>query len=84
MTENFVEPEDEGEQDAEVEPTLEVRLADADELMYEDLVMEFSEEFITADVREVVKERVRQLYDNRDAVAQEIQQAQQQAALGGQ
>jgi hypothetical protein len=62
--------------------TVAIELADADELMYDSLVDEFGEELIAADIREVVKERVRQLYDNQDAVAQQLAQAQQQAALG--
>ena len=62
--------------------TIAIELADADELMYDSLVDEFGEELIAADIREVVKERVRQLYDNQDAVAQQLAQAQQQAALG--
>lgn len=78
--------ENEMEDDAveQSEATLDVELEAADELMYDELVEEFSEDLITADMREVVKERVRQLYDNQEAVAQQLQQAQQQAALGGQ
>lgn len=66
------------------ELTVGIDLSSADEVMYDELVGEFGEDLIAADVREVVKERVRQLYDNRDTVAQQLQQAQQQAALGGQ
>lgn len=81
MTDNTAE--DDGAEEQR-EPTAEVYLEDADDLMYESLVEEFGEELISADLREVVKERVRQLYDNRDAVAQQLAQAQQQAALAGQ
>ena len=73
-----------GKPETTAPPTTEVYLESADELMYEELVDEFGEDLIAADVREVVKERIRQLYDNRDAVAQQLAQAQQQAALGGQ
>jgi hypothetical protein len=77
MTENETET-------TEDEPTTTISLEDADELMYDSLVDEFGEGFIAADLREVVKERVRQLYDNREQVAQQVAQAQQQSALGGQ
>lgn len=70
-------------EEAGSEQTLGVELSPGDELMYSELIDEFGEEMISADVQEVVKERVRQLYDNRDTVAQQLQQAQQQAALGG-
>ena len=66
------------------EPTIEVELAPADELMYESLVEEFGAEIINADVAEVVKERVRQMYDSRDTISQQLQQAQEKAALSGQ
>lgn len=72
-----------GENGEQSEPTVGVELSSADEIMYEELVEEFGDELIAADLREVVKERVRQLYDNRDTVAQQLQQAQQQAAIAG-
>ena len=56
-------------EDEQEQPTLAVELEAADELMYESLIEEFGDDLIAADIREVVKERVRQLYDNRDAVA---------------
>lgn len=68
----------------ETEQTLGIDLEDADELMFDQLTEQFGEELVLADVREVVKERVRQLYDSRDQVAQQLQQAEQQAALVGQ
>jgi hypothetical protein len=71
-------------EDEQEQPTLAVELEAADELMYESLIEEFGDDLIAADIREVVKERVRQLYDNRDAVAQQLAQARQQAALGAQ
>jgi len=61
------------------EPTAEITLEDADTLMYDNLTEEFGEEIVDADVREVVKERIRQLYDNRATVAQQLAQAQNQA-----
>jgi len=84
MSDTNAEFETDGQDVEQDEPTFGVELEAADELMYDSLVEEFGEELIAADVREVVKERVRQLYDNRDAVAQQLQQAQQQAALAGQ
>lgn len=71
-------------EDEQEQPTLAVELEAADELMYESLIEEFGDDLIAADIREVVKERVRQLYDNQDAVAQQLAQARQQAALGAQ
>lgn len=71
-------------EDEQEQPTLAVELEAADELMYESLIEEFGDDLIAADIREVVKERVRQLYDNREAVAQQLAQARQQAALGAQ
>jgi len=63
----------------EVEPDVEVDLAAPDAVAYDELVEEFGEELIQADLNEVVKERVRSLYDNQDAVRQRIAQAQQAA-----
>jgi len=71
-------------EDEQEQPTLAVELEAADELMYESLIEEFGDDLIAADIREVVKERVRQLYDNREAVAQQLAQVRQQAALGAQ
>jgi hypothetical protein len=61
------------------EPDVEVDLAAPDAVAYDELVEEFGEELIQADLNEVVKERVRSLYDNQDAVRQRIAQAQQAA-----
>lgn len=63
----------------EAEPDVEVDLAAPDAVAYDELVEEFGEELIQADLNEVVKERVRSLYDNQDAVRQRIAQAQQAA-----
>lgn len=76
--------EERGKPETTAPPTAEVYLEPADELMYESLVEEFDEALIAADLREVVKERVRQLYDSREQVAHQLAQAQQQAARGGQ
>lgn len=64
----------------EVAPDVEVELSAPDAVAYDELVEEFGDELIQADLNEVVKERVRSLYDNQDAVRQQIAQAQQQAA----
>lgn len=63
----------------EVAPDVEIELSAPDAVAYDELVENFGEELIQADVEEVVKERVRSLYDNQDAIRQRISQAQQQA-----
>jgi len=67
------------EQEAETqeEPDVEIDLATPDMVAYDELVDAFGEELILADVQEVVKERVRSLYDNQDEIKQRIAQAQQ-------
>lgn len=58
-------------------PDVEIELATPDQVAYEELVTEFGGEMIAADLNEVVKERVRSLYDNQEEVRQRIAQAQQ-------
>jgi predicted trehalose synthase len=77
MTENETTDEAEAQ-------NVEVDLAAPDEVAYDELVDQFGQELIDADLEEVVKERVRSLYDNQDAIRQRIAQAQQQAAGGPQ
>lgn len=61
------------------ESDVELDLAAPDAVAYEELVDTFGEELIDADIQEVVKERVRSLYDSQDEIRQRIAQAQQQA-----
>jgi dephospho-CoA kinase len=71
MTENTDEAE------AEKAPDVTVDLSTPDSVAYDELVDQFGEELIDADIEEVVKERVRSLYDNQDSIRQRIAQAQQ-------
>lgn len=61
------------------ESDVEIDLAAPDAVAYDELVETFGEELIDADLEEVVKERVRSLYDSQDEIRQRIAQAQQQA-----
>lgn len=65
--------------DAEVEPDVEIDLAAPDQVAYRELVEEFGGELVDSDIEEVVKQRVRELYDNQEEIRQRIAQAQQQA-----
>jgi hypothetical protein len=67
---------DEAEPEA---PDVQITLADPDQVAYDALVEEFGDELVTGDLEEVVKGRVRELYDNQDEIRQRIMQAQQQA-----
>lgn len=60
------------------EPDIEINLDAPDTLAYEELIDGFGDEMIEADLQEVVKERVRDLYDNQDMIRQRIAQAQKQ------
>lgn len=77
MNENddFKEPEE-----AEIAPDVEINLETPDEIAYEELVDQFGKELIDGDIQEVVKERIRSLYDNQEQIEQRIAQAKQQAA----
>ena len=68
---------EEQEAEPQEEPDVEIDLATPDMVAYDELVDAFGEELILADVQEVVKERVRSLYDNQDEIKQRIAQAQQ-------
>lgn len=57
-----------------------VGLDTPDAVAYDELVDKFGEELILSDVREVVKNRVRSLYDSQEQIKQRLAQAQQQAA----
>lgn len=72
MTEETGEP-------VEDESDVELDLAAPDAVAYDELIETFGEELIDADLEEVVKERVRSLYDSQDEIRQRIAQAQQQA-----
>lgn len=71
MTENNTEPT--------TEPDIEIELAAPEQVAYDELLEEFGEELIQGDIEEVVKNRVRALYDNQEQVKQRVMQAQQQA-----
>lgn len=70
MTENT------DEVDEETEPDVTIDLSNPDSVAYDELVESFGEELIQADVEEVVKERIRSLYDNQDQIRQRLAQAQ--------
>lgn len=82
MTENEMAEDEAAEQTTEEDVAVE--LSAPDQVAYDELVEQFGEELIAADLEEVVKERVRSLYDNQDAIRQRIAQAQQSAAGGPQ
>jgi hypothetical protein len=71
------------------EPSIEVAVPRPVEFSYDELCENFSEEMILADLEEVVKNRIRSLYDNQAGIRQQIaeaqkaQQAQQAGGPGG-
>lgn len=64
----------------ESESTITITLAKPDEVAYGELVAEFGDELLNADLTEVVKSRVRSLCDNQEEVRQALAAAQEQAA----
>lgn len=68
---------EETEQEAEeVEPDIELTLDAPDRVAYSELVEEFGEALILEDIGQVMKQRVRSLYDNQNEIRQRIAQAQ--------
>ncbi len=62
----------------DVEPDVQVSLAAPDKVAFKELVENFGEEMILADIEQVVTERVRSLYDNQDSIRRRLSQAQAQ------
>lgn len=67
------------ESENEVAPDVEINLEAPDQVAYDVLVDEFSEDLVEADLNEVVKERIRSMYDNQEQIKQQLAQSQQQA-----
>jgi dephospho-CoA kinase len=65
------------ENNEESSPDIQMNLAAPDQLAYDELVDEFGDELILADLNEVVTQRLRSLYDNQHQIRQRIAQAQE-------
>lgn len=61
-------------------PDVSITLEAPDQVAYAELIDEFSAELVQADLEEVVKQRVRTMYDNQEQIRQQLAQAQQAAA----
>jgi hypothetical protein len=61
------------------EPDVSITLEAPDQVAYDELVNNFSEELVQADLEEVVKQRVRTMYDNQGQIKQQLAKAQQAA-----
>lgn len=84
MTEDQTNAEEEVEMtEEEFEgPSIEVGISPPIEFSYNELCENFNEDMILADLEEVVKNRIRSLYDNQEEIRQRLAQAQQQQGGG--